>query len=422
MILSDNAAHFLNVYRLDRGDREASELLLDRNAGLYGFNLLKPNRANHTAVTGPTGSGKTFLTIRLLLSSLPRRPYMFVIDPKRSYYSLFEVLQEIFPQETAVFKYADDAVDFQFNPFLPEDPDQIDEEQVKFTENLLSLMIGQSRLTAADRSLLRQALDTFYFEYGNLVKNGQGAEPPVSLLYSILKQKRACKDLALSVQNWTTGERGHILNSGRDGLTFSRFCYFDLRDLENRPDVLKVMAYILFHKVKTVIEDEQILETFKLLVLEEAAVYLKLEEFREITDYLIRTGRTSNLILMAVSQSINDFLEHDKEGNIRPWSSSLLTNLFNIILFGGQKHVDKAFRLLEIGEEFAKKYRSLNTVKREFLLWQAEGLRRIFTCPVERAGYWLATTSPAERARRNEVLDRFDRDFVRALSYLVNHE
>lgn len=422
MILSDNAAHFLNVYRLERGDSRATELLLDRNAGLYRFNLLKPDRANHTAITGPTGSGKTFLTIRLLLSCLPRRPYVFVIDPKRSYYSLFETLQEIFPDETAVFKYADEAVDFQFNPFLPKKDGSFDEEQVKFSENLLSLMIGGTGLAASERSLLRQALETFYFEYANLVRNGQEEEPPVSLLHSILKQKKNCRELALGVKNWTCGERGYILNSGRDRLRFSRFCYFDLRDLENRRDVLKVISYILFHKIKGVIEDDRLLETFKILVLEEAAVYLKLEEFREITDYFIRTGRTSNLLLVPVSQSINDFLEFDTEGNIRPWSNSLLTNLVNIILFGGQKNVGKPFRVLDIGDEFSRKYQGLDTLKREFLLWQAGGLRRIFTCPVDRAGYWLATTRPQERARRSRVLERFHRDWIRALSYLVKHE
>jgi type IV secretory pathway VirB4 component len=422
MILSDNAAHLVNVFALDRGDSRATELFLDRHQGVYRFNLLKPGQPNHTALTGPTGSGKTFLTIQFLLSALLHRPYIFVIDPKRSYYSLFEILKEAFPHETAVFQYGDEAVDFRFNPFWLPDPDKVEEGQVKYTENLLSLMIGKDLINGVGRSLIRQALDTFYFEYASLIKNGHADDPPLSLLYSIFNQKRNCRDIALALKNWTTGERGQILNSGHDRLRFSRFCYFDLRDLEGRGDVLKVIAYLLFHKVKQVIEDDRLLAVSKLLVLEEAAVYLKLEEFRDITGYFIRTGRTNNLILMAVCQSINDLLEFDKQGNILPWSSGILTNLMNIILFGGQKNVDRAFRALDIDEEFSRKYQALNTVNREFLLWQFSGLRRRFRCATDPARYWVATTNPEERQRRSRALEASGRDFARALSYLIDHQ
>ena len=421
MILSSNAAHLINIFNLDRGDREAGERFLDRSRGLYRFNLLKHGQANHTAITGPTGSGKTFLTIRLLVAALSRMPFLFVIDPKRSYDSLFEMLAEMYPQETGIYRFTPEGVDFTINPFLMDDPEVVDESRIGYAENLLSLMIGSELLDGPGRGLVREGLETFYFEYANLLRQGH-TEPPVSLLHSIFRQRKECRDIALALEAWTGGKRGRLLNSGEDRLRFNRFCYFDLRDMADKPDVVRVLSYVMFHRVKQVIEDEGLLDVFKIMVLEEAAVYLKLDEFREIAEYLVRTGRTNNLLLMLVSQSINDLFQFDGDGNILLWSNGVVTNLQNILLFGGQRNIERAFKVLELEGEFLERYQSLQTTRREFMLWTASGTKRLFTCPTDPATYWLATTDPKERVLRRETLKKHFGDITRAIRELVRRK
>jgi type IV secretory pathway VirB4 component len=246
-------------------------------------------------------------------------------------------------------------------------------------------------------------LEQFFEEYGEAVKHSSDVIKPLDLLVTIIRDKFRDEKVEQAVRLWQEGDRGEILNSGVDNLTDRKYCLFDLKGIEDRPDILRVVVYLLFYKIDRMVADESLLAVPKILAIDEAKYYYDNRELAPLLDKYLRQGRKFHLCVIMNFQSINDAIELDPEGNLVGWSKGLFENTQKFILFGRQLKIDNALDALKLTGYQKMLYDGLDTAKREFMLVPRGGSSRVLT-PV--TGPWtnvIATSHPREREYRNRL-------------------
>ncbi len=188
-----NAGDLVSAYALHPGDTNPIDYLQDRLHGVFSYDpFTRRERAHHRAICGPTVGGKSFFIIKDLLSHLIVNPMIWVVDLSASYLDFFELLSEEMPSDTAIMRVSREETSFQFNPFLPPDPNgQIPDEQFEFCMGLLKLIAGPELTTPANEMALRVGLTEFFNAYRILHRNQQALTPvpPMTLLARILEME-----------------------------------------------------------------------------------------------------------------------------------------------------------------------------------------------------------------------------------------
>jgi hypothetical protein len=323
---------------------------------------------------------------------------IIAIDKSLEYF--FEILKEIDPENTTIMRITKDKVDLKFNPFLIDGA--VEEEQMSMCEELLEIIIGEN-IDGNNRYLIRSSLEQFFEEYRTALEHSCGMVKPIDLLITIIRDKCRDKKVEHALKLWQEGDRGEILNSGMDNLANKKYCLFDLKGLEERPDILKVVVYLLFHKIDGLLNDEALLGVPKILAVDEAKYYYDNQELSSLLDKYIRQGRKYNLCVIMNFQSINDAIELDSDGNLMGWSKGLFENTQKFMLFGRQMKIENALSALKLSCYQQELYDTLDTIKREFMLISKDGSARILT-PI--TGPWtnvIATSHPREREFRNRL-------------------
>lgn len=397
-----NAGDLLSAYVLYQGDRDPVDYLQDRLSGVFAYNpFTSRERAHHRAICGPTVGGKSFFVIKDLLSHLIVNPMIWVVDLSASYLDLFELLREEMPSDTAIMRVSRQDSSFEFNPFLLADPHApVSEEQFEFCMGLLKLIAGPKLTTPANEMAMRKGLTEFFNAYGILLRNQpeRVPVPPITLLASIIEMEIKQPELASAFALWAVGRRGELFNTGRDTLRSARFCYFDLRDLDNEAELMTAIIYLIFSKVFRDIADENLRSTQKRFVLDEAHRYITNPAFAQWIALLARTGRHWNIMLDLITQSLSDL-----DSPEQPWSKAIITNLKQAFFFPGQKDVETSFRKLQLNEHHIDQYRKLDPSRYEVLYWSEGGLRRILRSVADPYTYWLATTDARERVMKQRM-------------------
>jgi len=413
LITSANAGDFLAAFALHQGDDSPVECFQDRLDGIYAWDPFTPREpAHHLSITGPTGSGKSFLANKLLLSMLVRHPRLYVIDLSKSFTPLFELLRAELPGETALLTVTRDTTAVEFNPFLVRDPTQPPtEEELNFGLGLIRIMAGQT-ITPGLEWDLRKAVEKFYRSYTTLLRNradADGAIPPLTLLAETLDTEVKSRELANAIHLWTEGRKGKVFNTGRDTLHASRYSLFDLADLDQDEILLQCLVYVIMSKIyaECVREDERGVQ--KLLVMDEAHRYLRHPAFQFWVELFYRIGRHFNLAVVLLTQSIRDLVTE------AAWSKGVIGNTRQAFFFSGQKSIQKELRDFGLSEYQLEQYARLDPARREVLYWSSAGLTRVLRPVTDPHTYWLATTHPRERTLRDRAAKLAGDDMSRAI-------
>jgi len=418
-ILSNNLSNLFIKGKLSAGDGQPLEYFLDRNGGFYGFNPFSRGDAPHIIITGSTGKGKSYLLIKILLSFLAIDCRIVAID--RSLDFFFEVLREMDPDNTAIMKLGADRVDLRFNPFwvAPENDDPVSEEQMGLCEGLLTIMLGKN-LEPGGRYLVRDSLEQFFEEYREALRHSSQTVKPLDVLVTIIKDRFRDKKVENAVRLWMEGDRGEILNSGQDNLQDKKYCLFDLKGLEEREDMLRLVSYLLFNRIERLVTDEKSLAVPKILAIDEAKYYYGREELAPLLDKYIRQGRKYNLCLIQNFQSINDALLTDEQGNLAGWARGLLENTQKFILFARQVKIESALSALRLSVFQRELYEGLDTAKREFMLVGKNGSVRVLNPVTDPWVNAIATSHPRESHFREALRRECGGSFLKAIERFVD--
>ncbi len=380
-LLDTNYADLSFLFTLRAGERENAHLgteyliVFETEIGTpYFFNLHYQDIA-HTAIFGATGSGKSFLVNALLTHLQKYESLTYIFDLGGSY----ENLTRLFGG--AYLPVGIEKQPFTINPFsLP--PSQ---ENLHFLFAFSRALIESDsfRMNAEDEHDLYSQLENLY-----VIEPGQRQ---LSTLANMLK-----RNLRAQLQKWIKGGPYEaVFDNIEDNLTFAAFQTFDFEGMDKHPQVLEALLFFILHRASAAIGDPANLTRFKVFVIDEAWRFFRHPTIRQYIVEALKTWRKKNAGMILSTQSSDDLLRSE----ILPLVvESCSTKMFLANPDMDRKAYAEIFRLNETEADLIARL----IPKQQILIKRPEG-SKVVNLNVSRKDYWLYTSNPNERHRRDEV-------------------
>lgn len=417
---SKNVAEFIPVVGPWTGSVKPIAVMRSRWGSLTGLNPSDGTLNYGTLVIGSAGSGKTFLTQYWCSKLASVGAHLCVIDMKRDYLSFMQALEgEFIPFAPGELTSAGQPV--RINAFdLPEQlgPDgEIPAEHKLFLRAYITALLGGTELPAVEKAIVTEAIDHTYAG-ARSVRGGQVSYGPVTLSNFVhalenlnrignqslgLNQQAAqsARTLALALQTYAGNTALGTFLDGPSTVSLSgRFTYFDISAIKDQPDISRVALLLI---IKGIWDRAKKLppEVIKSVVIEEIGVLFGIPEALEFVATLYKLGRAYNLWPVGVTQEIADFqkgrglINNTSQffiGKVSAEEAATVTDVLGlnpamhelIGTLGGEKGVFREYLALTVREEGI-----------------TGDVVQYFPSSLE---YWMFTSAPEERARRNKVI------------------
>jgi conjugal transfer ATP-binding protein TraC len=380
-IKTSNLADLLPIYGPWTGHIEPKVLLRSRMGNLFKFNPFSSELTNpNQIISGSSGSGKSFLTILLLIQMLKENPQIFIVDIGGSYKKMSDNLSG---------QYVPLGVDsgISLNPFdLAPNEVSPSNEKIKFLLALIESMTKEEADTGLKKLERSEIEEAILYLYENFEK------PKLSNL----------KDLLLKHKEPTLKTIGKILKSWCGNSPYGRFLdnetnvdihkdtvCFDLKGLELYPDLQSSCLLLISDLV--VRKSQRDKSRMKYLVFDECWSLLQGEGANFIGS-IFRTCRKYFMSCIAISQNIDDFAKSKA-------SSAIMTNSsikWLLIQRGSDK--ERLKDVLELNDTEISLISSLSQVQGSYseAFLMCESKKSIVVIESTPHEYWLATTAPKD--------------------------
>ncbi|MGI8747718.1 MAG: VirB4 family type IV secretion system protein, partial [Deinococcus sp.] len=414
-----NVAHMVPLVGPWRGSASPVAVYRSRWGSLTGLNPADGTTNYGTLVVGSAGSGKTFLTQGWAARVGALGAEFIIVDQKRDYESFVASLGEdaqfipFAPGETVSGEVV------RYNAFeLPEGEVEPDENHKLFLLGFVSALLAEGDLGSVGRAIVTAAIEQVYLAATPQDAQGNVRFTPVTLgrfvrtlrnlnavgsesLQGFPEAQHTIRWLAMSLQTFV-GETP--LGSFLDGVSTvrmnARYVYFDVARIREQPELTRVALLLIIKQIwdRAKLDPGRV----KVAIIEEIGVLFRIEAALEFVAALYKLGRAYNLWPVGVTQEIGDF----------QLARGLINNASQFII--GKVSVEEAgtiAQVLGLNEAAHGLILSLGGEKgrfREFLVMvdRESGMTgdvvQYFPSSLE---YWMFTSAPQERARRQRAVE-----------------
>lgn len=382
--LDDNAADLSFLFSSGTGDARDHHLddeylaVLESDHHTPYFLTLHHADIGHTLVLGATGSGKSFLLNFLITHAQKYGPVTFLFDLGGGYESVARLFGGAY-LAAGTFNST-----VRINPFVLAPT----HENRNFLVHFLKVLIGPTaELTESDERDLYEQIENLY-----LIEPGQRR---LSTLTHLLNRK-----LRGVLQKWIEGgQYGSWFDHADDTLTLASFQAFDFEGMEKTPEVLEALLFYVLHRASAVFSDPQSVATLKLFVIDEAWRFFRHPAIRSYIAEALKTWRKKNGAMILATQSGDDLLRSEILNAI---VESCATKLFL-----ANPEIDRNLyrEIFHLSETEAEAIARL--VPKKQILVKRPDIAKVVNLNVDPKDYWMYTSSPKDRQRRQETIERY---------------
>ena len=371
--------------------KEALAILETQWRTPYHYDLFQGD-VGHTLVLGATGAGKSFSLNFLLVQALQYDPRVLILDLGGSYRWLTQFLGggylELSPG-------AGDGAGFRLRPFsLPKG-----ERTYQFLTGWISrlLRIGGWNLSGSDPSEIRARVEDLY------------AFPPERRALGVLASSLPSK-MWPALGRWHgEGAWGRCFDNPADGddLQFQDWQVIDMAGAAEHGDLCEAALFYLLERLRLALENPDETARVKLMVVDEAWRYLQDPSVLAYLAEAAKTWRKKNAALIVATQSAVDVTG-------TAGAEALLESMPTKLFLANPDLPDKAGEIFRLNPFELDTIRSL-IPKRELYLRRTDSAG-ILRLEVDRASYWLYTSSAVDAARRARAVE--EHGLEQAIEYL----
>lgn len=384
-IKTSNLCDLLPIYGPWPGHKKPSIILKSRMGNILSFDPFDPSLSNfNSLVSGASGSGKSAMTNLLLMQMLKENVKVFFCDVGGSYKKLTENLSGQYVELGTNDHLAVNPFDLLPGESLPSP------QKIKFLLGLVELMTredGSERIPKLARSEIESAIQKVYDTQNS---------PTLSHLRTLLLEhpEKEIKNYGRILSTWCGDTPyGRFIDKPTNVEFQKDIVAFDLKGLENYPDLQGVCLYIITDLVWREVQKDRSRKKF--IVFDECWRLLRDDAAILFIEEVFRTVRKYYCSAIAISQDLSDFLNSKI-------SSALLPNCtIKWILTQNQSDFSKMKESLGLNDNEISLIQSLHQKKGEYAeAFLVAGAERRTVAVIEPTPLelWIATTDPRDLA------------------------
>ncbi len=408
LVKTSNASHFINLSNFNRGYHRGI-VVKNRNDEPILFDYFDPRLNSWNAIIiGPTGTGKSYLMQAMLLQMLEQGVKVFGLDVGGvgniggSYKKMIKLLNG---------RYIELNIDnpIPLNPFALVGKNFDTKKQLflrAFIEKLI-LERGEDSLSKVEQAFVSKVLEKYVTEY-------RGKRNLKTFVHFFAQQKDEegyvdVKLLARKMYIYTHGEYSQFLCA--DGMIDIRedLVCFDLKGLENHPDLQGIIAIIitglLWELMERNLTEKKVIfadELWKVLDDNTSIGHLVVE--------LFRTSRKMGAGIFAISQSIDDI-------ESASFSTPIKDNALNHFILAHQpKQLESLSRAFGYSDHELALISSLS--RGEFFL-DRDGHNTVLKIDTSDYDHYLFTTNREENNDLEQQLAEHNGNLMKAIDKLA---
>lgn len=430
---SVNVAHMVPLVGPWKGSSRPIAVFRSRWGSLTGLNPADGTQNYGTLIVGSAGSGKTFLTQGWVARTGALGAEFIIVDQKRDYKSFIDSLGEdgqFIP--FAPGEFVDGQV-VRYNAFeLPEGEYEPDENHKIFLLGFITALLGEGDLGSIEKAIVTAAIEQVYIAAVTRDGQGQVRFTPVTLgkFVRTLKNLNAVgteslrgneeaqntvKRLAMSLQTYIGDTpMGTFLDGESTVRMNARYVYFDIAKIRDQPELTRVALLLIIKQIWDRARAHP--DRVKVAVIEEIGVLFKIQAALDFVAALYKLGRAYNLWPVGVTQEIADFqlgkglINNTSQFIIGKVSAEEAGMITDVLGLNNAAHS----LILSLGGEKGRYREFLVMVNKE--TGMTGDVVRYYPNKVE---YWMFTSAPDERARREQAVQAFGGNTVEAVRALA---
>ena len=394
-LTSSQIAQFLPIISEWRGHINPSVLLTTRRGEVGGFDLYESNTDKNCVLIAASGSGKSFVTQRIITDYLAEGAKVWVIDSGRSYQKLAAAVGGTFME----FSPTSEICLNPFTSFLPErggDGKDLNEE-LDLLAALIERMAAQRNLLGdGEVETLKRAIRQTYIEH-------QGYTTIQNIADWLLAQNEnaMAQDLALRLDSFSYGQYSKYFNGNANVNMSNDFVVLELDDLKSQRQLQQVVLLQLVAQITN--EMYTTSGRKKILIIDEAWDLLDDPVMSRAMEAAYRKARKYEGSIITVTQGLADLYKSES-------GQSMLNNAtWRIILQQKNEAIDavKNAGQLELDGYSYEMLKTLTMVpgSHSEMMIIGNGCCGVFRLTVDRFTQVMYSTSGAER---NQVLRDID--------------
>lgn len=297
-LTSSQAAQFLPIIAEWRGSPDPTVLLTTRRGEVGGIDLYRSSMNYNAVLVAASGSGKSFVTQRIITDYLAEGAKVWVIDSGRSYQKLAAAVGGTFME----FTPTSDICLNPFTSFLEErgGGDKVIDDEMDMLATLVERMAAQrDPLGDLEMETLKKAIRQTYIE-----NQGHTTIQDIADWLSAQVSDVRAKDLALRLDSFAYGQYSKFFNGHANVNMNNDFVVLELDDLKNQRQLQQVVLLQLVAQIT----NEMYLTSGrkKILIIDEGWELLDDPVMSRAMEAAYRKARKFDGAVITVTQGIAD--------------------------------------------------------------------------------------------------------------------
>lgn len=394
-LTASQSCQFLPILSEWKGSSKPVVSLSTRRGEVGGIDFFESDTNYNGVIVAASGSGKSFLTQRIVTDYLAEGAKVWVIDSGRSYQKLAAAVGGTFME----FSPSSDICLNPFTSFLAErgGANKSIDDEMDFLAALLERMAAQrEQLTDLELETLKKGIRQTFIEY-------QGHTTVRNIADWLMQQDdERAQNLALRLDSFAYGQFSKNFNDHANVNMNNDFVVLELDDLKNQKQLQQVVLLQLVNQISH--EMYMTKGRKKVLIIDEAWSLLDDPIMARAMETAYRTARKYSGAVITVTQGIADLYRSRN-------SQAMIENAaWQLILEQKAEAIDSVIEegLLKVEPYFHHMLKTVKTVRGSYseIYVVRSGISGIFRLTVDRFTSIMFSTTGPERDKIMEVIDQ----------------
>ncbi len=419
---TEAVCEFLPVSKGWAGSKETKALFLTRDYELLKYDMFDSELpAKHAIIVGSTGAGKSFTTNFLLTNFFieSENNHIVVVDIGGSYRKLCK----LFGGEYLEIQLSEE---YGFNPFPPkklvyeETKGELEPDTLSFLLLLVQKLLKKTELTGQETYILERAITNTYkylkpqydtpilsnLHYQLKFYTPEGQPEPNEEQTSLQQEtetqetdaRKIAKKFAADLEEWTSGQKGKMINRRTSIEPKARMIVFDLQGLQQHKDLQSVVLFLIQNVIWQKLYNKQLK---KIIVFDECWQLFDDPVAAKLVENLYRTARKFNAAVLSITQSPEDFLNSQS-------ATAVISNSYIKYILRLQRGFE-VLKKLDFNEKEIELVKSLQSIRGKYseILVKFMNKTQVLKIQTSKTDYWICTTDAEDYKIEKQIREKY---------------